>query len=200
MKKILLLVVAAMMATMSANAQNGYDNTKHEVALSYGYLSNSQWLDAAFMSVNLFSGLNPVKGSAYGPISAEYFCHINNWLGVGAIFSFGQISTNYDSMANGTEVYTKKNTNFTLMPAVKFDWFRREHIGLYSKIGVGVLLCNMKTTPADPAEMPTNELVWGFNWQVSAIGFEFGGPQLRGFIEGGMGEQGVALVGIRYKF
>ncbi len=37
-------------------------------------------------------------------------------------------------------------------------------------------------------------------WQLSALGIEFGGAQLRGYIEGGFGTQGFALVGIRYKF
>lgn len=38
------------------------------------------------------------------------------------------------------------------------------------------------------------------DWQVSALGIEFGGAQLRGYIEGGFGTQGFALAGIRYKF
>ena len=42
MKKVFLLAVAAMMATVCVNAQNGYDDTKSEVALSYGLLANSQ--------------------------------------------------------------------------------------------------------------------------------------------------------------
>ena len=37
-------------------------------------------------------------------------------------------------------------------------------------------------------------------WQLSALGIEFGGAQLRGYIEGGFGTQGFALAGIRYKF
>ena len=39
------MVAAAMMAVMSVNAQNGYDDTKHEVAIGFGALSNSQWID-----------------------------------------------------------------------------------------------------------------------------------------------------------
>ena len=39
-----------------------------------------------------------------------------------------------------------------------------------------------------------------FNFQASLIGVEAGGQHLRGFAEFGIGEQGVALAGIRYKF
>ena len=44
MKKLLLLVVAAMMAMMSVSAQNGYD-TKHEIGINYG-----SWLASATSS------------------------------------------------------------------------------------------------------------------------------------------------------
>ena len=39
-----------------------------------------------------------------------------------------------------------------------------------------------------------------FNFQVSAIGVEVGSPKFRGFAELGYGEQGIALIGLRYKF
>ena len=42
MKKIFVMVAAAMMAVTSVNAQNGYDDTKHEVAVTYGVGSTSQ--------------------------------------------------------------------------------------------------------------------------------------------------------------
>ena len=38
------------------------------------------------------------------------------------------------------------------------------------------------------------------NWQASLLGIEAGGPTIRGFLELGTGEQGIALVGLRYKF
>ena len=39
-----------------------------------------------------------------------------------------------------------------------------------------------------------------FNFQVSLIGVEAGNNHVRGFAEFGVGEQGIALAGIRYKF
>lgn len=200
MKKMLLLVVAAMMATMSVNAQNGYD-TKHEIGVNYGFMSNTQWLDATMMALHIVEGLDPVKGSVIGPVSAEYFYHVNDWLGVGGIFTYAYTKATYDQTVDHTaEVYTSKSAYYTVLPAVKFNWLRRDHFGMYSKIGAGVMVGNLKAVPADPTEKPESETEWGFNWQVSVLGIEFGGAQLRGFIEGGIGAQGVALAGIRYKF
>jgi len=39
-----------------------------------------------------------------------------------------------------------------------------------------------------------------FNFQASLIGVEAGNNHVRGFAEFGVGEQGIALAGIRYKF
>ena len=201
MKKMLVLMVAVMMATMSANAQNGYGNTKHEVGVSYGVLSNSQWLNVFVVAMNnMFDNLDPVSGSVIGPVSAEYFYHANEWLGVGAIFSYGRASTKYNSKTGNSEVYTKINSNYTLMPAVKFNWLRRPHFGMYSKLGAGVMLYDMEVVPVDPTEKTNKEHIVGFNFQASALGIEFGGTQFRGFVEGGIGEQGVVLAGLRYKF
>lgn len=199
MKKMLVLALA-MMTTMSVNAQNGYDNTKHEVAVSYGYLTTSQVLDVFNMTLNIFTGYEPMKGSATGSISAEYFYNVNNWFGVGAIFSFGAFTMNYNMQIDNSPAYTTNNNCYTLLPAVKFNWLRREHFGMYSKLGAGVMLLDTKATPVDPNEKATRDQIIGFNFQASALGIEFGSAQFRGFIEGGFGEQGLAVAGLRYKF
>ena len=51
----------------------------------------------------------------------------------------------------------------------------------------------------DRAEYNTDKTDFHFNWQVSLIGIEVG-KSLRGFAEGGFGEQGVLMLGLRYKF
>ena len=200
MKKMLVLVVAAMMATVSVNAQNDYEQTKHEIAVSYGYLSNSQWLEAVTMSMNILEGLEPASGKAIGPINAEYFYNATKWLGVGAIFSFGQVTTHYNLAGYDEEVYTNKNTSYTVMPAVKFNWFRRAHFGMYSKLGAGLLIYDMKAIPVNTADKTVKQLGLGFNWQATVLGLEFGGVHFRGFVEGGLGEQGVVCGGLRYRF
>ena len=47
MKKVLVMVAVAMMTAMSVNAQSGYEDTKHEVGISYGALSNTTWMSIA---------------------------------------------------------------------------------------------------------------------------------------------------------
>ena len=90
MKKIISIVAVILMTAMSAQAQsNGYD-TKHEVAISYGIDSNSQIIDVFETIGGAMVGARFENESFTGPISAEYFYHVKNWLGVGGILAYGQ--------------------------------------------------------------------------------------------------------------
>ncbi len=198
MKKILLMVVAATMATMSVSAQNGYDDTKHEVAVSIGAGANSQWIDVLEEMVGLMVGAKLDNEKFTGPISAEYFYHAKNWLGVGGILVFGQ--SRQDIVFGKQSDGTGTNTYYTVMPAVKFDWLRQKYFGMYSKLGVGATLRHESLDYDDPQKSDHSESAMHVNWQVSLLGIEAGGPRLRGFAELGAGEQGIALIGLRCKF
>ena len=198
MKKFFVMVAVAMMAAMNVNAQNGYDETKHEVAISYGIDSNSQIIDAFESIGGALVGAKFENESFTGPISAEYFYHVKNWLGVGGILAYGQ--NKQDVYLLGDKDGVSKNTYLTLMPAVKFDWLRKKHFGMYSKLAVGATLRNEKYDSVDASSKDDSDSEVHVNWQVSFLGIEAGGPTIRGFLELGTGEQGIILAGVRYKF
>ena len=198
MKKFFVMIAVAMMTAMSVNAQNGYDETKHEVAISAGALSNSQIIDVFETIGGSLVGAKFENESFTGPISAEYFYHVKNWLGVGGILAYGE--NKQDVYLLGDKDGVSKNTYLTLMPAVKFDWLRKKHFGVYSKLAVGATLRNEKYDSVDASSKDDSDSELHVNWQVSLLGIEAGGPTIRGFLELGTGEQGIALIGLRYKF
>lgn len=201
MKKIMMMAVAALMAT-SIQAQPGYDDTKHEIAVTYGVWSNSQWIDV--FEDAIMAGINIRYGddSFVGPISAEYFYHAKKWLGVGGIFAYGNNKQDtYDGKKKPENYYGKStNTYFTLMPAAKFDWLRSKNFGLYSKLAFGATLRKETIKKSNPDHDDYDETAVHVNWQVSALGIEAGSPKVRGFAELGFGEQGILLAGVRCKF
>lgn len=200
MKKIryFVLVVTAMMAAGSMKAQNGYDDTRHEVAVTYGWASNSQIIDIFEDLGGAMAGAKFKNEKFIGSISAEYFYHVKNWLGVGGIFSFGK--NKMDTYLSGDKEGITKNTYVTLMPAVKFDWLRKKNFGMYSKLAVGATLRHEKFVSDTDASKNRSESKVHINWQAAFLGFEGGSPTLRGFSEFGFGEQGIFLIGLRYKF
>jgi len=200
MKKILLMAVAAMMATASAQAQSGYEDTKHEIGVSYGALSNTSWLsigDGLGSAVVSFGAVRYDDGRFFGPLSVEYFYHLSPVVGLGGIATFARETK--DMYFVNDKCGEAKNTFITVMPAAKFNWLRMKHFGLYSKVAAGLTIASKKEDYTKGGN-DLSKTEAGFNFQVSALGIEAGAERIRAFIELGVGEQGVTLAGLRVKF
>ncbi|MEE3383451.1 MAG: hypothetical protein VZR36_00010 [Prevotella sp.] len=198
MKKIMTLAVAVVMSTLSVSAQNGYEETKHEIAISYGIYSNSQILDIYEDLGGVLGGASYDNDKWVGPVGVEYFYHAKPWLGIGGIAVYGNCQQ--DVYMSKEKIGKSKNNYFTVMPAVKFNWLRMKNFGMYSKLAAGVTFRNMKFESVADKVQNDNDNMTHFNWQATLIGVEAGSPTVRGFAELGVGEQGIACVGLRYKF
>ena len=192
-----------MMAAMNVNAQNGEDYLKHEIGISYGVFSNSTWMSigddmgSAIASVGAFT----YDDSKFiGPIGLEYFYHISPVVGLGAIGVYANETK--DMLLRNNKYGEAKNTYITVMPAAKFNWLRKKYFGLYSKVAAGVCFRSQKedyrVTDNPPHHDSKNKVL--FNFHVTGIGLEAGSPYLRGFLECGVGEQGIFAAGVRAKF
>lgn len=201
MKKIIIMMVIALMATTNVSAQNAFE-PKHDIAISVGAWSNSDIINVfEDMLTIMLTGSNIETSSYFGPISLEYFYHLNRTISVGAIAAYGHMKQNfyYDKDKKNKDG-SLTNNYFTLLPAVKFDWLQKKNFGLYSKLGLGATLRSEKIEfTSDSKKGETNSKVH-VNWQISLLGVEAGAEKIRGFIELGTGEQGIALIGVRYKF
>ncbi len=196
-----LMIVAAMMATMSVNAQNS--ELKNEVGISYGLGMSTigDGLGNAFGRglIEYNTGREWANNKQFGSLSIEYFRHLSNpKIAVGAIASYSRYGE--DVVLKSTQVKEGERTRnyFTVMPAVKFNWINKDHFALYSKLGVGGTIVSETAKDDKKGTSESNSHLY-FAYQVSALGVEFG-SKLRGFVEAGVGEQGIILAGIRYKF
>ncbi|MBR1556645.1 MAG: hypothetical protein IJ647_02615, partial [Prevotella sp.] len=104
-----------------------------------------------------------------------------------------------DAMSGSDKVGESKNSYYTLMPAMKFDYLRKKHFGMYSKIAVGATLRKEKYD-SDNDSRDYDDSAVHVNWQLSFVGIEAGSPAIRAFAELGFGEQGILQAGVRYKF
>ena len=97
--KFLVMAVVAMMTTVSVNAQNVDDEPRNQIAISYGYMSNSNWIDAFENFSEAIVGSRADNETFIGPISVEYFYRLNNPLvNVGAIVAFGLSKEDVDRL------------------------------------------------------------------------------------------------------
>ena len=200
MKKYLIMVVAALMATISINAQNA--DLRHELSLSYGFGSTAQFGDGIGegLALAIFSNTEYDDGFILGPISAEYFYHLKNpRLALGAFVSYSKWDSDILKRSGDKEKVGERNRNYiSVMPAIKWYWVNKEHFGLYAKGAIGAAFLNSteKSQQKNTSE-DSNDTILLF--QISPLGVEFG-SRFRGFFELGVGEQGFFQAGLRYKF
>ena len=196
MKKKILMFAAILFCCTSVNAQS--QDYKHEISLSYGWMSNSDWINIWEEVIKApFTGKQERKNEKYfGPIAGEYFYRVSPLVAVGGIASFGHFSYDlYEKKDEGSQPRGEVTNNYiTVLPAVKFNWLHKNNFGLYSKLGVGATFRSEKDDDINHSESDVH-----VNWQVSVVGVEAGANHVFGFAELGFGEQGVFLAGIRFR-
>lgn len=195
MKRI-VAVFLALTLVFSAYAKD--DNSRNEFSITYGQFTLPQlgYVMGGVLGVAFTAGHFTFENSHFtGAAGLEYVHYVNNWLGFGGQVLFDYMTSDaYTVASDGTKTPNGKY-NFgylSAMPVVKFAWLRKPHVGLYSKLGVGA---GMAVDNGDSAE---NNISW--SGQITPLGFDFGGERFRGFIEAGVGMQGIVSGGIRWLF
>ena len=178
----MMMMAALLVASMSMNAQD--DDLKNEIGVYYGFGSASDIVSS--LATALTSPFtHSDQNSFWGPVGVEYYYHVTPVVGVGAMASIAGCKWGEDG--------EQKTQYYTVMPAVKFNWLRKTHFGMYSGLAAGVMIVS-------DSYKNDNESKAFFMGQLTALGAEFGGQQLRGFTELGFGERGMLTIGARYKF
>jgi len=209
MRKYLFMAVAAMMATVSISGQNIYADSKHEVGISSGFPSTSHIADLGRMinDVGRDDGVMYSVNNSHS-FTLEYFYRVKEWLGVGGMLIYGtgnpvatEIAdgTPISEIKNGAKIAEMKNHYVSLMPTVKFDWIRRQYFGMYSKVGLGLTSRHEQTVYSHYTRSNEQASFIHLNGHLTLVGMDFGSPHFRGFFDLGFGEQGIILLGLRYK-
>lgn len=195
MKKIIALFMALALV-LPLNAKD--DDSRNEVSITYGQATLPQfaYVMGGVLGVAFTAGHFTFENSHFlGGVGVEYVHYVNNWFGFGAMGLVDYMTSDaYTVASDGTKTPNGKfNLGYaSLMPVLKFAWLRKPHVGLYSKLGVGA---GMGLDNGDSAE---NNISW--SGQVTPIGVDFGGESFRGFVEAGVGMQGLVSCGVRWLF
>ena len=201
MKIKCLLAVLAISSVLCVPAR-AQEETRHEIGVSYGAVPNSIWIDVLTDVVPAMFGHKYDNNKYVGPIGLEYYYHTSPLVGVGAVAVFA--ANNEDGFYKEELTSHRFRSYSTLMPSVKFNWLRKDKWGLYSKVALGATLAHFTEQDYDDNGRRADEKSSSddvmFNFQASLIGVEAGGRNVRGFAELGIGEQGIILGGVRYKF
>ena len=202
-----LAVLLGLTVVFGAYAKN--DRDKNEFSITYGQATLPQFayvfggvLGAAF-SLGHFSFEN---SRMLGAAGLEYVHYVNDWLGFGGAATCEYMTSDaYSVASDGTKTPNGKyNFGFaSVMPVVKFAWLNRAHVGMYSKLAFGAgMAFNNGNSGGDSSSDGGNKALENvtFAGQVTPVGIDFGGETFRGFVEAGVGMQGVVNAGVRWQF
>ena len=199
MKRLLSSVALLIISSFVCLAQT--DESRHEISVSYGYLTFPQAVDLISVGYAtalgaLYAGIantmypadqeypKRIDNGGTGSFSFQYLYTLNKTIKVGGIVCY---ENTWGEWRNGEEYIVHYPA---IMATSKLYWFNHEHFGMYSKLSLGLTLaingqCKAELIPA---------------FQTSAVSMEFGGKALRGFLETGWGNQGLLNLGMKYSF
>lgn len=176
MKKIFVLLVTAVIGIMSASARDT------EISASYGAMPAMKSLGVYsnhWNNLDYWGAVNFTIDHKFAP---------GLWIGLGYTYS----SADSDNAVDGRygKVYWHG-----LMANVRYEWYNRSILTLYSHVGVGALVEYYSPSWEDSYNH-TN-----MAFQVSPVGVQVDFlPQAGMFAEAGYGVQGIIKVGLRVGF
>lgn len=226
MKKYLASALAALLVSVQLPAGNfvttgdGYAIPANEISVSYGRASvpGFVYTMGGVLGTAFTGGYARMSSSSAstGAIGVEYMRYVHPHVAVGGLITYEDYLLGFDSRtgtdADGEAVYSKgpvqSHHTFTVMPSVKFPWFSRSHVSMYSKLGAGLAFeyhPEVSVSGTDSEGNRRTETEEGgsqlsFAFQANPVGVDFGGDLARGFAEIGWGYQGLVMMGVRFRF
>lgn len=212
----LLLSAGVAFASDGVTYDNGTWRPSNEMSFSYGRASLAgcaYTLGGFFGTVFSFGLAAPSEMWTTGAFGLEYMNYIHPHVGVGGLVTYECCALGFKSYAGkdeeGNAIYkdggnVDYNHIISIMPAFKFPWMAFEHVSLYSKVALGIMITG-KTghTEVDSEgneETVSPSVAANFICQVNPVGVDFGGLHHRGFVELGFGAQGLIMAGYRIAF
>ena len=198
MKKTLFVFCLIAFFSGAAFAQlDTVRSNKNEFSIGYGFKPSSSFR---------YSPGNHIQPEMdnIGAIFVTYTRRLSKVVGIGATFCYDPVRLSYYDNLHGEviPVCKVKESNYSLMLHMKFNWLNTKYVNLYSKVAVfGMHHVSYQQEEYHPElyeVIPPTQASIVDAYQITPIGIEVGTKQLAGFMQVGLGMEGVFSIGIRY--
>ena len=200
MKKSVFIICLLALLSGGAFAQiDTIRSNKNEFSIGYGVMPSSSF---RYKPGQHYYPL----GENVGAIYATYTRRLTKVIGIGATYCFDpRVYTYYEKPSTKEGLICRLGeSSHTLMFHLKINWLNTKYVNLYSKVGQGIMAWgyNLKEYQPDvyQVNMPSNKFIdrIDYAYQVVPIGVEVGTKRCAGFIQCGLGMEGVISIGFRY--
>ena len=174
-------------------------SNKNEVSFGYGQFPSSSF------RYNPGNHYYPTSDD-WGAFYVTYTRRLTKVIGVGATCCFDPRIYDYweKPWTQNGHIAHLTQSSLTLMAHLKINWLNTKYVNLYSKVGQGLMAWGYRLKEYRPdlyeINMPSNKLVDRINYayQFTPIGIEVGTKQYAGFLQLGVGMEGIISIGFRY--
>lgn len=198
MKKIILITCLIAFFSGTAFAQlDTIRSNKNEFSIGYGIGPSSSF---RFRSGCMFYPETDNIGAIY----VTYTRRLTKVIGIGLTVCYDPIRLNYYGQVNGgSALICKVNENsFSFMPHLKINWLNTKYVNLYSKVAIlGIHYVTYKQEEYYPELYEVNAPELGptlMAYQITPVGVEVGTKRCAGFLQVGIGMEGLISIGFRY--
>lgn len=207
MKKTLLLILSSIalwgMPCVMAQEPSISERPRHYVQFSIGDpLFNQIYSSTGWYSDQANEWFKPdVYDAAYSLLptfSLSYYYAVKPWLHVGGeVYVAGEYHVVHDRISNQRKGVSG-TTSLSVLPTIRFQYLNRPLVGLYSGLSLGLYMAMEQGVELyDPDDYNDFYLLPAF--QLTALGVRVGN-QVYGFAEIGVGNKGIANIGIGVHF
>lgn len=185
-----LLLISILLSPFSKAQETHFTENKQQISVSVGYISVFDIFES--ITFGLISGLTQSEideMGSFATINLGYLYNLNKHWAVGAETTYQHFSAKFKDTSKDASTIN----HLTIMPAIRVYWFNKPTVAMYSKLCAGGSL--VLSNSGDDSSVSGC-----FAAQLSPIAIEFGKNKIRGFVEAGLGMQGLANAGIRYSF
>ncbi len=198
MKNRLIILGLFFAFAMPAFAQlDTVRSNKNEFSFGYGHMPASSFRWGAGRHYH-------PETDNLGAFNATYTRRLTKVIGVGVTFCYDAIRLNYyNEVAGQRALICKVNENsLSFIPHLKINWLNTKYVNLYSKVAfAGFRYVTYKQEEYYPNlfEVKVPDIAPTFDaWQITPIGIEVGTKQYAGFLQVGIGMEGMIGIGFRY--
>ena len=181
---------------MPASAQlDTVRSNKNEIGFGYGIMpsSSSRWGAGRHYQP---------ETEDLGAFYVTYTRRLTKVIGIGATYCFDPRILDY--IDYNFPICRLNESSHTLMIHFKVNWLNSKYVNLYSKLGQGFMTWNYRLKEFHPdvyeVILPSNKFAdrISYAYQFVPIGIEVGTKRYAGFLQVGLGMEGLVSIGFRY--
>ena len=200
MKNRLFALLALLLLAWPSQAQSYRIDHPNQISTSFGFslidfgVAQIDRLNWTYYDPETDRVTGIRSGGTRGILNIGYSRQLNSCISVGGSLGINQVGIN--ALIYGAKISLASANMYSLMGTAQFDWFHTRHdvFCMYSKVGLGLMVLQgvvLQGLFSGAVVLPT--------FQTSFVCLEVG-KAVSGFLELGMGMQGIAQLGVRARF